>query len=549
VEERCTGLARRGQFLRATGRDEWPDGTEVSRYAFLHALYQEVTYAQVTPGRRAHLHQRIGEREEAAYGSQVGEIATALAVHFERSRDYRRAVQYFGQAGERAGGRYAYREASTHLAKGLELLTALPETPERAQHELTLQLALGTALQATRGYAAPEVAHAFSRARALCGQVPETPQLFWTLRGLCVVSLLQAQVQTAHELGQQLLTLAQKVHDPALLVEAHSVLGGVLFFRGEPAPARASAEQSIALSALQESDSPTTLPGQDPEVFSRIIVALASWVLGYADQALERMHEALTRSQELAHSTSHAEASFFAAWLHQLRREGHAAQMRADAVSALARDQGFLFLGAWGTILGGYALAEQGHGQVGIDQLRQGMSAFQATGAELHKPYHLLLLAAAQRTMGQAEEGVRLVTEALAIVHGTGERWYEAELHRLKGELTLRQVSAQRPVSRVTTRPQAKVAGPRPQKTTPDSFSLPPQEDAEACFQQAITIARQQQAKAWELRATVSLARLWQQQGKRQQAHQLLSEIYGWFTEGFGTQDLQEAKVLLDTLT
>ena len=234
----------------------------------------------------------------------------------------------------------------------------------------------------------------------------------------------------------------------------------------------------------------------------------------------QRIHEALTLAQELAHPFSLAFALYFAAWLHQFRREGQAAQERAEAAMALSTRAGVsAYWVAWGTILRGWALAVQGQGAEGMAQMRQGLAAWRATGAELRRPYFLALLAEAYGKAGQAEEGLHVLAEALAAVAAdSGERFCEAELYRLKGELLLQ-------------------AG-----TVPDDA------EAEACFQQALDMARRQQAKSLELRAAMSLSRLWQQQGKRAEAHELLAPIYGWFTEGFDTADLQEAKALLEAL-
>jgi predicted ATPase/type II secretory pathway predicted ATPase ExeA len=553
VEASCAALARRGQFLQTKGVAEWPDGTIATRYGFLHELYQEVTYRRVPVGRRAYLHQRIGARIEVAYGTQVSQIAAELAVHFDRGHEQRRAVHYHEQAGQNATRRSAHQEAKMHFTRGLTLVKALPDTPDRAEQELTLQMALGASLQATQGYATPEAERAYTRARQLCQQVAKTPQLFWVLRGLSAVSVLRAELRTAIELGQQLLALAQKAGDPTLLVEAHTVLGGVLVFRGELTSARAHAEQALALQALQQDGAPTAPYGQDPGVFCRIVMALALWAQGYADQALGRIHEALTLSRDLPHSVSHAEAVFFAALLHHLRREGHAAWTQAEAVIALARSLTLPFFEAWGMILGGAVLAERGRGQEGMERIRQGLSAFQATGAKLHRPYQLALLTATQGSEGQAEEGLLHGAEALTQVHEAEERYFEAELYRLRGELTLQK--------------EARGWIPETGPTSPQALSIKPQvsgevtREAEGYFQKAIEIARQQQAKSWELRATMSLVRLRQQavqaatrttqhetHGRLVEAHKLLADIYGWFTEGFDTKNLQEAKTLLDEL-
>ncbi|HEV8712367.1 MAG TPA: AAA family ATPase [Candidatus Binatia bacterium] len=238
VEERCAGLARRGQFLQVRGLAEWPDGTVATRYGFIHALYQEIVYQRVPAGRRVHLHRRIGEREEAAYGKRAGEIAAELAVHFERGRDYHRTVHYLQQTGENAARRHAYRETIDHLTKGLELLQTLPDTPERLQKELLLQTTLGPALIATKGQAAPEVGKVYARAYELCQQEGESSQLFTVSRGLRFFYLARGEFQTAYELSEQLLRLAQRLHDPALLLEAHHALGALLFWLGEFASAQ-----------------------------------------------------------------------------------------------------------------------------------------------------------------------------------------------------------------------------------------------------------------------------------------------------------------------
>jgi len=524
VEERCEELARWGQFLRSSEYSEWPDGTVAGRYSFIHSLYQNVLYNRVTVGRRIQLHRRIGRREEEGYGERAGEIAAELAVHFEQGRDYRRGVQYLRQAAENALRRSAHREAINHLIKGLELLKALPDIPERIQQELTLQVTLGAALMATKGYAAPEVEEAYTRARELCQQVGETPQLFTALWGLWVFYCVRGELQTARELGEQLLSLAQSAQDPALFLEAYVALGLTLFCLGELAPALAHLEQGIALYDPQQHRSHAFIYGQDPGMICLSWAALALWFLGYPDQALKRSHEALTLVRELSHPHSLAYALSFAAGVHQLRREGQAAQEQAEAVMALSSEQGFALWLAMGTVLRGWVLAEQERGEEGIVQICQGLAAGQATGAGILRPYFLALLAEAYGKKGQTEDGLIVLAETLAGVHKNAERFYEAELYRIKGEL----------LQKAESRRQK--AGSEIRK------------EAEECFHKAIDLARRQNAKSLELRATMSLARLWQQQGKKTKARRLLAGIYGWFTEGFDTADLQETKVLLEGL-
>jgi predicted ATPase len=474
---------------------------------------------------RQHYHQRIAQVLEEQFSETAEAQPELLAHHYTEAGLTAQAIPYWQRAGQRAVERSANVEALSHLSRGLELLATLPDTPACAQQELDMLTILGPALIDTKGQAAPEVLQAYARARQLCQQVGETPQLFQVLRGLWLFYMLRLELRTAQELAEQLLTLAQHVGDPALLLEAHFALGGSLNYRGEFATARTHYERGIALYDAQQHRGHAFRYGQDPGVFCRGYTAVTLWWLGYPDQALQRSHEALTLAQELAHPFSLAYALVFAVWLHQLRRDEPLTHERAEAIIALAANQGFAILVAWGTILQGWALAArtpepgagQGQREEGIGQIQQGLAAFRATGAEANRPYFLALLAVASAQAGQREAGLTWLAEALAVVDDTGERRWEAELHRLKGELLL-----------------ARATGL--------------ETEVETCFRQALDIARRQQAKSLELRAAMSLARLWQQQGKRQEAYALLAPVYGWFTEGFDTADLQEAKALLDEL-
>ncbi len=532
IETKCEELARRQQFLQTSGPGEWPDGTTAARYRFIHALYQQVVYERVPAGRCVSFHRRIGERLEVAYGGRTTEIAAELAVHFERGRDYPRAVQYRWQAGENATKRHAHQEAIGHFTQGLEALTALPDTSERAQQELLFNITLGNSLIATKGWAAPEVEKTYVRARELCEQIGETPQLFPALAGLYRFYVVRGQYQTGHELAEQLLHIAQSVQDPTLLMAAYGTLGYVLFLRGELVSAREHMEQCIALYDFQQHRFFAFVYGDDPGIVSLSFAAWALWFCGYPDQALTRSHEALAFAQELAHPHVLTTIRGLAAQLYRFRREGQAVQEHAEAALTLAMQQGAVVWEVVGTILRGWALAEQGQVEEGIAHLRQGLAAYRGTGTEAERPHYLALLAEAYGKAGQTEEGLTLLDEALAEVDKSGERFYEAELYRLYGELTL-QSCISCPVSGVSN----------PQPLTLDTLAK-----AETCFQKAIEIARQQRAKSLELRAVMSLARFWQQRGKKEEARQRLAEIYGWFTEGFDTADLKEAHILLETL-
>jgi len=507
-----------------------------TRYFFKHALIQDTAYQSLLKSVRQQYHRQIAQVLEARFPETKETQPELLAHHYTEANLIEQAIPCWQLAGQKAMQRSAYVEAINHLTKGLELLKTLPHTPDRAHQEITLQITLGAPLIATKGYTVPEVERTYSRALELCRQVGETPQLFPVLGGLLSFYVTRGELQTARELGGQRMRLAQSVQDSAFLLDAHRTLGITLFWLGEFASARAHMEQSIALYDSQQRSSHSFLSLQEPKMHCLSYKAWALWFLGYPDQALERMSEALALVQEFSQSYSQAWALVPSAELYQHRREAPLTLERAEAAVTLATDLGFPPVLAMGTIMRGWALAEQGQGEEGILQIRQGITAWQTMGVELQRPYSHALLAEACGKERQIEEGLSVLAEALALVNKNGERWWEAELYRLYGELSLRM--GERETGR--TGEEEKIAH---SLDRPFSHSSP-----EECFQKAIEIARQQQAKSLELRASTSLARLWQQQGKQAEAHKLLSEVYNWFTEGFDTKDLQEARALLDSL-
>ena len=519
VEESCEELTQRSQFLRSSGSAEWPDGTVAARYGFIHALHHEVLYQRVTPSRRAGLHQRIGERAETAYGSRAEEIAAELAIHFERGRDIPRAIQYLQFAGENAVRRSANQEAISHLTKGLTLVSSLAESRERLQQELTLQVALGSLLMAAKGWADPATGQVYARARELCQHLENPPELFSVLQGLWTFSFIGAQYQTARAIAEELTTLADRTPDSALQVQAHHCLGCTLLMLGELQPARTYLERGIALYDIEQHRSLALVYGHDPGMACRAMGARGVWILGYPDQALRMSQEAIALGQQLSHPFSKGFALACAAGVHAYRREVEMIHERAEGAMAIAADHSFAHLWAWGAHLRARALTEQGQ----MEDTMALMRRVQAADLNMKNDQTVGLAGAALmfRKMGQLEKALSMLDMALVLVDETGERIYEAELHRLRGELILE--------------------------------SAIPNEDrqvtqAGACFHKAIDIARHQHAKSWELRAATSLARLWQQRGESVEARELLGPVYGWFTEGFETADLQDAKALLDEL-
>jgi predicted ATPase/class 3 adenylate cyclase len=506
-------------------------------YLFKHALIQDTAYQSLLKSKRQQYHIQIAHVLEERFPETKETQPELVAHHYTEASLIEQALPYWLQAGQKAIERSTHVEAIGHLSKGLELLTTLPDTPERAQQELALQLALSNSLMATKGYAAPEVEKVYARALELCRQVGKTSQLFPVLVGLWRFYLSRAEHKTALELGEQCLRLAQRMDNPVRLLGAHQSIGITLFSLGELIQARAHLEQAIALYNPRKRHFHASRSGQDPGVACLTFSVWTLWALGYPDQALRKSLEAVILAQELSHPLSLAQASIAALRLHQYRREGQVVLERSEALITLSTEHKFAFLLAWGTFMRGWAVTEQGQREKGIAQMRQGLAAHRATGAEAIQPYYLACLAETYGQAGQPEEGLNVLAEAMARVDKTDEREYEAELYRLKGTLTLQKFQVSSFEFRVPSSPQS---------LTP---SIRAEAEAEGYFQKAIDIARQQQAKSLELRAVMSLSQLWQQQGKQKEAHDVLAESYNWFTEGFDTKDLQEAKTLLQELS
>jgi predicted ATPase len=455
---------------------------------------------------------------EARFSEIVATQPELLAHHYTAAGCTEQAVHYWQLAGAQASDRSANVEAINHFTTGIELLKTLPETPEHTQQALTLYIALGAALLVTKGHAAPEVEHAYTQARALCQQVGETPELVPVLFGLWRYYIAQPQLHTAREIGETLLRLGQRAHTSAFAVIAHQALGWTWFCLGALPTARTHLEEGITHYTPDQRRATGFRIGQDPGVACRAYSAMTLWLLGYPEQALARLHEALVLAHALSHPYSLAFAQSMAAWVSQLRRDVPAVHEHAEACIAFAILQGFPLWAASGTILRGWALAMQAQDKEGMAQLRQCIAARRADQAALHIPYYCTMLADVCDHLGYPANGLQALAEAHTLVEQHEDRWWEAEIHRLRGVLLLRQDVAQ-------------------------------QAEAETWLQRALDVAHRQQAKSLELRAAMSLARLWQRQGKRTEGYELLAPVYNWFTEGFDTADLQEAKALLEHLS
>ena len=527
VEASCTRLSRQQQFVELGGIAEWPDGTVAARFQFLHSLYRDILYDRVSPGRRVELHRRIAECEETAWGARAAEIATELAHHYRKAGKTEHAIRYLERAGQWAWQRSAFREALENYQQALTLLKLLTESPERdlrelelpetldrRQQELRLQLGLGQALVPLKGWSAAEVGRAFNRAHELCGQLGNSPHLFPLLDGLSQFYFIRAELNRAYELNRQLLAIAEE-HDNASLWLAHYVMGTVLCVMGSFIAARKHLEDAISLS--------TAASTKENEAPSPLLLCWEVYVLsrlGFPDKALQESRKVLALARRLAHFPFFlAIALVETADFHDVRREGETALALVDEAIELANEHGFEQWSAVARAQRAVALIELGRCEEGVAAGCKALAAMSATGMRLAEPEIIASLAQGYLKLGRVGEGLAIVAEGLAASATSGERWYDAELHRLKGHLLLKQT-------------------PRPNI----------EQEAESCFRQALEIARDQQAKWWELRATVSLARLLAKQGRRDEAHAMLAEIYNWFTEGFDTADLKEAKALLDEL-
>lgn len=494
----------------------FPKGTSPhARYVFKHAMVQEAAYESLLKSKRRLLHSRVAEVME---GESVEDEPELLAHHFGEAGRYESATIYWLKAGQRALERSANVEAVTHLRKGLDLLPRLPENANVNLQELEMQLALGPALMAIKGYSAPEIESVYARARELCRQVGRQYQLFAATWGLWLYYQQSGRLKQARELTEELLSVAQQQDDSAILLQAHHAAWATFHRLGELPACRHHAEKGIRLYDVEQHGSHAYLyGGHDPGVCAQTHVGIVLWCLGYPDQGLERAVEALNLSERLSHPFSRVDALFGAARIYLYRQEFQQAQALADEMISLSSQHGFALMNALGTIMRGSALTGEERAFDVIDEMRRGLDTTLETGAQAHVPYMMSLLIDTYRQLERVAEGLDTAVDALQLIEKTGEQNWESEILRLKGELLL--------VEPMTD-----------------------QSAAEHCFNQALGIACTQNARSLELRTAMSLARLWRIQGKHEEAHDLLNPIYDWFTEGFDTSDLKNVKVLLEEL-
>lgn len=498
-----------------------------ANYLFKHALVQDAAYQSLLNSRKQRYHLQVAEVMETHFAQTVEARPELVAHHYTQAGLAAHAIPHWQRAGAMAARRSADAEAVNHFAIALELLQTLPDTDERARLELDLRTAYGPVVIATRGWAAPEAGTAYNRARELCERLGDTPGRFPALFGIWAFHLVRAEHKIAYTVGTELLHLAKSAGDSAPLIGAHWTVGCSLYFLGDFAAARDHLEQGAALYEHQRHGSLAFLHGHDPGVSCLCYGGASLWCLGYADQARVRWEEALALARRSQHSFSLAYALQNITIFQLLRREWPAARGLIEEGLELCAKQGFAFYSETFKFFRRISAAVEGKEPGLIDRIRRTGSAYRPI-VDLNIPLTSTLFAEACGKLGSPDIGLGLLDQGLAVMARTEERYYESELRRMMGELVLRQAQAE---------------------TTRGEQANPAQARAEQCFREAIEIARRQQAKALELRSVMSLCRLWQGQGRRAEARQLLAPAYGWFSEGFDTADLVEAGTMLSELT
>jgi predicted ATPase len=485
-----------------------------SEYRFKHALIQEAAYENLLKSRRQVLHRRVGETLRDKFAATAAAEPELLAHHFTQAGLTEAATEWWGKAGHRSLERSALVEAVGQLQKGLALVANLPQGVTRMQHELDLQIALGKAMIATKGYAAPETGEAFNRARSLCEQLDSPPQLVTVLHGQWACLLLAGDLALARSRAEELLTLGTERNDPVWTVMGCRISGVTCFWLGELIAARDYLEQGLLLYDPAHHARYAELTVDDTHVVMLTYLAATLLCLGYLDQARAKRDAALAEARLLSRAFTLAHSLSMATEAEAIVVGPSGALLHADGLVSLTERQSISYFSARAMAYQGWCLTMLGQPEKGMTQLTRGLAAYRAQGL-LHVPTDLTLLADAYCKVQQPQNGLQQIVEAISVTDRTQARYYEAEMHRVRGELFL---------------------------------SMHDDGAAEASFRKAINAAQHQSAKTWELRAAMSMARLWRDQGKAQQARELLAPVYGWFTEGFDTRDLKDAKALLEEL-
>jgi len=492
-------------------------------YLFKHSLVRDAAYGTLLRQPRRALHARIAETLESQFADIAERQPELLARHCTEAGLIEKAATLWGKAGQRSLERSALVEATEQLTRAITQIATLPATPALRREQIKLHVAIITPLMHVKGYAAPETKAATERARVLIeqaeagGEPPDDPLLlFSVLFSIWTTSFVAFKGDALRELASQFLALAEKQTATVPLMIGHRMMGSVLH-TGAFAEGRAHLDRAIALYDPAEHRLLATRFGQDIRVAALSYRSLALWMLGYPDAALVDTSRALKEAREIGQAATLMYALVHALLIHIQCGNYPTANAEADELVALANEKGALFWKAQGMSKQGCILAVTGKPAEAVQMITSGIAAWRSTGSTFWMPLYLSYLARAYAELGQFEHAWRCIDEAMTVAETTKERWHEPDIHRIAGEITL-----------LSQRPSAA--------------------NAETYFERALSVARAQQAKSWELRAAMSMARMWRDQGKHQQARDLLAPVYGWFTEGFDTLDLKQAKVLLDAL-
>jgi tetratricopeptide (TPR) repeat protein/predicted Ser/Thr protein kinase len=514
VEDQLESLDRVYALVRLVGEREFRGRLPSLRYRFVHVLYQNTLYASIRPTRRAQISAAVAEAMIALYGKHSADVASELAFLFEAARNWSSASEHYLIAAQNAAAVFANRESIELAERGLTVLRLLPDTSERAPQELKLQMTLGPSLMAGRGFAAPEVEQAFVRAAELSLQLDDRLDLFGASFSLAIVFLVKAEYADSTARAQQCLDLAGELRKPAMLMQSHWVMGLCECYLGHIEEARNRFEHTRVLHDAEAASSSTALYG---DVLSRAHQARMELYMGYPDRSRGLILDAIERAKRLRHPIGLVNTFSLAAQIEMLEGNAQRTEELADAIARHSDEHGLPYYAATARMMSGWALAMRGQQDTGVESLREGLASYLATGTRQQHTYLLALLSEALDKAGRVSEALEALAEAIKVAAQSGERYFESELHRLRGELLLK----------------SEAASPS---------------EAEADFHKALSVSRDQNTKWFELRAAMSLARLWKQQGKPVEARETLAETYGWFTEGFGTADLQNAKALLEEL-
>jgi tetratricopeptide (TPR) repeat protein len=515
VEDRLEVLERVHVFVKRGPEEEFPDRALTVRYQFTHVLYQNLLYGSLQPTQRAVLSGRVGRALVAHYGRRTNEIAARLAVLFETARDFATAAQYYGTAAQHAVSLYAFREALSLADRGLHALGGIPEGPDRIGQELRLQMIRGLALRAMKGWSSPELEPVFARARDLCHQLQDPPELFPVLWAITLMYAIRGDLREYRKRADDLMVLAEQSGNPAFLMGAHHLVGVSREFLGDMVEASRILERGRELHVPSEHLTYSAMYGLDPGMIARAMSSRPLWVLGYPDQAIARAQSTLAMARSQRQPMTLAFALLVTQGVHLNRGELAEAIALGEETIALCREYELLQEREWSRCFQGAALAASGRLEEGIDVLKDSLAVQQSFGSGLVRSAFLGVLGDLLRFAGRIDEGLSAVTEGFAHAERTLEGGYVAELLRARGELL---------AARGET------------------------EAAETHLRDAIAHARRQQARAFELRSATALARLLSASGRNADARDILSPVYAWFHEGHDTTDLRGAKALLATL-